>query len=200
MGCIINIPYRFFPLLEVYNLITIDLDTIEYYDSNINQFVYEEGGSVRFEYSLKTIYDWESKWRKPFLKGELTDNEWFDFYMMMALDPIDKKFMTDDVMEKLAKYIGDSHTATRFTSSQEGQNGNNGSTKGKVYTAEELYALMIMSNVPLEFENRNLNRLLVTLRIISSYNAPPKKMSKQDIYRQNTSLNAQRKAQLKTRG
>lgn len=162
--------------------------------------MYEEGGTVRFEYSLKVVYDWEGKWQKSFLKGELTDDEWFDFYMMMALDPIDEKFMTHEVMDTLAKYIGNSNTATKFSSNQQGQNGNNGSTKGKIYTAEELYALMVMANVPLEFEYRNLNRLLVTLRIISSYNNPPKKMSKQDVYRQNASLNAQRKAKLQTKG
>lgn len=181
-------------------MISIDLGTIEYYDSKLNQFVYEDGGVVNFEYSLKAVYDWEAKWRKPFLKGELTDDEWIDFYMAMALDPFDEKFMSEEVMEKLAKYISNSHTATTFSSAQDSQNGNKGSSKGKMYTAEELYALMIMSNVPLEFEHRNLNRLLVILRVISSYNNPPKKMSKQDIYRQNASLNAQRKAKMKTKG
>lgn len=178
-------------------MITIDLGTIEYYDSGSNQFVYDKGGIVRFEYSLKVIYDWESKWKKPFLKGNLTRDESLDFYMLMALDPIDKKFITEDVMLVLSKYIGESHTATTFTSSE---TGTSGISKGKVYTAEELYALMITANVPIEFENRNLNRLLVILRVISAYNSPPKKMSKQDIYKQNAELNRQRKEMLKTKG
>jgi hypothetical protein len=185
--------------MEVQPVLTIDLGTIEYYDGNSNQFVYDDVGVVRFEYSLKVLYDWEGKWKKPFLKGELTDEELVDFYMMMALDPIKEEALTDDVMEKLSTYIGDSGTATKFYSFDNGQNGNS-SASGKTYTAEELYALMISANVPIEFENRNLNRLLVILRIISSHNSPPKKMSKEEIYRQNRELNAQRRAQLKTKG
>lgn len=162
--------------------------------------MYDQGGTVRFEYSLKVIYEWESRWKKPFLKGNLTNEEVIDLYMSMALDPMKIEFMTSDVMDKLSNYIGDTHTATTFSSVSDGQNDNNSSSKGKVYTAEELYAMMFAASVPLEFEHRNLNRLLVILRIISSYNEPPKKMNKTDIYKQNASLNAQRKALLKTKG
>jgi hypothetical protein len=181
-------------------MITINLGKHEYYDSESNQFIYEDGGIVRFEYSLKVLYDWEGKWRKPFLKGGLTDNEWFDFCMMMAIDPIDEKFMTNDVIEILSKYVEDSNTATVFNSTQQSQNGNNMSSKGKFYTSEEIYALMVTANVPMEFETRNLNRLLTILKIISSHNSPPKKMSKQDIYKYNTNLNAQRKAKMNSKG
>lgn len=181
-------------------MIVIDLGTIEYYDSTENQFVYDECGVVRFEYTLKVIYDWEARWKKPFLKGDLTHEELVDFYMRMALDPIKEKFITEDVMNELSNYISDSNTATTFSSSDNGQNGNNPFSKGKIYTAEELYALMFMSRVPLDFENRNLNRLLTILRITSSYNNPPKKMNKQEILRQNAEINARRKAQMNTKG
>lgn len=184
----------------MYDVLTIDLGTIEYYDSDKNQFIYEDGGIVRFEYSLKVMYEWEGRWKKPFLKGERTEQELFDFYMSMALDPIDEKFMTPQVMEQLAKYISSSPTATTFNSTPTGQNGNKTSSGGKVYTSEEIYALMFMANIPLEFENRNLNRLLVILRIMNAYNSPSKKMSKTDIYKQNTQLNALRKQKLRTKG
>lgn len=181
-------------------MLTLDLGVIEYYDSKNNEFIYEEGGIVRFEYTLKVMYEWEGRWKKPFLKGELTNEELFDFYIRMAIDPIDPRFMTEKVMNVLSDYIGDSQTATVFSSGVEGQNGNKTSSKGKIYTAEEIYALMVMANVPLEFENRNLNRLLTMLKIISSYNSPPKKMSKSDIYKQNAQLNAARKRKLNTKG
>jgi hypothetical protein len=180
-------------------LISVDLGTIEYYDSNSNEFVYETGGIVRFEYTLRVVYDWEAKWKKPFLKGGLTEEETVDFYTMMALDPIKKTFLTGEVMSILSKYISDPQTATTF--SQGGQNDNQQSSKsGKIYTAEEVYALMFVAQVPLEWEDRNLNRLLTILRIISIYNNPPKKMSNEDIIKQNRELNAQRRAQLKTKG
>ena len=183
----------------VNSVITLDLGTIEYYDSGSNQFMYEEGGIVRFEYSLKVVYDWEAKWLKPFLKGGLTNEEMVDFYKMMALDPMDERFLTDGVMMKLSEYVSNTPTATTF-SSPGSQNGNQTSRGTKVYTAEEIYALMFSAQISLEFENRNLNRLLTILRIIATYNEEPKKMSQEDIMRQNRELNAQRRAQLKSKG
>lgn len=180
-------------------MITIDLGVYEYYDDYKQEFVTEKGGLARFEYSLKVLYEWESRWRKPFLKGELTEQESLDFYKLMAIDPIDEKFLTMEVIEILTDYVRDTNTATTFTTHDSGQNGNN-NRKNKIYTAEEIYALMFSAGVPLEFENRNLNRLMIILRIIGSYNQPPKKMSRQDILRQNASLNEQRKAKLKTKG
>jgi hypothetical protein len=180
-------------------VIVIDLGTIEYYDSWKNQFIHEDGGIVRFEYSLKAVYNWEGKWRKPFLKGDLTGEEWIDFYMSMALDPIDEKFMTYEVMKVLSNYISESQTATTFSVANESQNGNK-KVRPKIHTAEELYALMFTNGIPIEFESRNLNRLSVILKIINLHNSPPKKMSKYDIYKQNAQLNAERKQQLRTKG
>lgn len=182
-------------------MITIDLGSIEFFDGKENKFAYKDGGKVNFEYSLKAIYDWEGIHQKLFLKGNLTYDETVDFYTKMALTekPLDADFMTDDVMELLAEYIKASHTATTFTQTQEGQNGNN-HTRGKIYSSEELYALMFANNIPLEFEKRNLNRLLVVLRIIALHNNPPKKLSKQDILKQNRQLNAERKKMLNSRG
>lgn len=181
-------------------MITIDLGTLEYYDGIKNEFIEEVGGVVDFEYSLKVVYDWEAKWKKPFLKGNLTDWEIIDFYTMMATTPIDSRFITEEVMMQLANYINETQTATTFSNPDTGQNGGSSFSKAKVYTAEELYALMFMNQIPLEFENRNLNRLTTVLRVISNYNSPPKKMSPQDIQRQNAELNRQRREQLKTKG
>lgn len=181
-------------------MITIDLGVLEYFNSTENEFIEEKGGIVRFEYTLKILYDWEEKWRKPFLKlEERTTEDFVDFCHMMALDPCDKKFITNDVQKLLLEYIQDQPTATTFRT-PDGQNANNGPGKAKLQTAEELYALMFEAGIPLEFENRNLNRLLIILKVISSHNSPGPKMSQQDILKQNKSLNAQRKAKMKTKG
>ena len=180
-------------------MLTIDLGTLEYYDGDSNQFVYEEVGEVRFEYSLKMIYEWESKWRKPFLKSDKTDEELLDFYKRMALDPIKDEAFTDEVMERLSAYIGDPDTATTFSSYENGQS-EGVIARNKKYTAEELYAMMISNNIPLEFENRNLNRLMTVLKIIAAYNNPPKKMTREEIFKQNRELNRQRREELKSKG
>lgn len=145
------------------------------------------------------MYDWEAKWRKPFLKGEYDMFELRDFFHMMAIDPVEIKFLTSGVMEKLSNYIGSTQTATTFSRPNNNQNGNNFNI-GKIYTAEEIYGLMFMNQIPIEFENRNLNRLLVILKVISNYNKPKEKMSRDDILAQNRRLNEERKRKYGTKG
>lgn len=145
------------------------------------------------------MYDWEAKWRKPFLKGEYDMFELRDFFHMMAIDPVEIKFLTSGVMEKLSDYIGSTQTATTFSRPNNNQNGNNFNI-GKIYTAEEIYGLMFMNQIPIEFENRNLNRLLVILKVISNYNKPKEKMSRDDILAQNRKLNEERKRKYGTKG
>lgn len=178
-------------------MITIDLGNLEYFDNEANEFVYEQGGIIRFEYSLKAIYEWESRWKKPFLKGELTYGEMIDIYKCMALDEFDIKFLNDNVSKILSDYISDTNTATSF--SETPSNGS-ASVKGKIHTSEEIYAMMFSASIPLEFENRNLNRLLTIIRVISIQNNPPKKMNKQDVLKQNSNLNKQRRSQMNTTG
>lgn len=179
-------------------MLTIELGTFEYFDSNTNEFIVEKGGLANFEYTLKVVYDWEAKYKKPFLKNEYKDEELLDFFHMMALEPFEDRFLQEPQMKQLIDYIQDGQTATTFSAGPAGEKQVKG--RGKIYTAEELYAIMFQAGVDISFEHRNLNRLLVVLRIIGSHNNPPKKMSKNDILRQNANLNAQRKAQLKTKG
>ena len=146
-------------------MITINLGVTEKYNSELNQFEYEDKGVVRFEYSLRAVYEWEGVYKKPFLKGKLTSEESLDFYIMMALDPVNAEDITPSVARLLSEYIDDPSTATTF--SEHGQNGNKSKT-GKVYTSEEIYALMATSQIDLEWEYRNLNRLLAVLRVVSS--------------------------------
>lgn len=178
-------------------MLTVDLGTIEYFDSKKNEFVYESGGIVRFEYNLKAVYEWEGKWKKPFLKGELTYDEMIDFYKFMALDKFDDKFLNEEINRMITEYISSTNTATKFS---ETTSKSTTQAKNKIHTSEEIYAMMFSAGIPLEFENRNLNRLLTVLRVISVQNNPPKKMTKEEILKQNANLNKQRKAAMKTNG
>ncbi len=178
-------------------MITIDLGDLELYDEDNNEFIVEHGGVVEFEYSLKAVYDWEAMYKKPFLNNQHELHEWMTFYMLMANKPFDARLLTVDVMTRLSKYIDDPCTATTFADHSEG-----GSAKSsqKIHTAESLYAMMTSAGIPLEFENRNLNRLLTMLRVISNSNTPEKKMSKSDIMKQNKELNEKRRQASKTKG
>lgn len=175
-------------------MITINLGVIEEYDAKTNTFTTIEGGTVRFEYSLKVIYEWEGIWQKPFLNSKLNDEQYISLFKLMALDPIDEQFITDEVAVELIKYINHTQTATVFS------NNDKTNKSSKYITSEELYVTMFQAGFPLEFENINLNRLLVMLRILSNRSDKPKKMSRQDIARQNAELNKQRREALKTKG
>lgn len=184
-------------------MLVIDLGEIEYFDSDKQEFIYEKGGLAKFEYSLKVIYEWEGKWKKPFLVKDTsshTNEQMIDLYRMMSLTEFDEKFWSTEVYQQINDYIADGHTATTFSTLPDGQNGNNSMRKAKVNTAEEIYAMMFEAGVDLEFENRNLNRLMTMLKIMANKANPPKKMSQNDILRQNAALNAKRKAQMKTKG
>lgn len=177
-------------------MITIHIDEIEYFDGEFHTFPEK---TVNFEYSLSAIARWEAKWKIPFLSSQLPDNDirTFDFYRCMATDhDLSIEYITEEVAVKLKTYVDTPQTATTFNV----QNGDTPRGKSKVYTAEEVYALMFMNGVPLEFEDRNLNMLFVVLKIISVYSNPPKKMSQEEIKKQNTELNALRKKQYNTRG
>lgn len=180
-------------------MITITFKEQEYYDEANNTFTILPSKTVDFEFSLKAISDWEQKWKIPFLTSKFDNNDirMVDFYLTMSKDPtITQEYIDERTASRLSEYMNDKRTATIFTS----QNDDNVNTKGKIYTAEEIYALMFMNGIDIDFENRNINHLLNVLRIISVYNSPPKKMSKQEVLKQNRELNAKRKAEYNTKG
>lgn len=179
-------------------MLTIQFNEVEYYDDDKEEFISYPQKIVSFEFTLKAVYEWEAKYKVPFLSSGLTGMafELLDFYLMMSKDKtLTIDYLTEPFAEVLWNYIQDGETATTFS-----QNGNKVKGSGKVYTSEELYALMFLNGIPIDFEDRNLNRLLIILRIISVYSSPPEKMSQQDILAQNTRLNAERKAKYNTEG
>jgi hypothetical protein len=67
-------------------------------------------------------------------------------------------------------------------------------------TSEVIYAWMCFNNIPSEYEKWHIKRLLTLIQVCNTYNQPPKKMSKNDIIRNNDAINAARRAAMKTRG
>jgi hypothetical protein len=59
---------------------------------------------------------------------------------------------------------------------------------------------MVSYNIWLECENWHLNRLLTLVKVCNQKAAPPKKQSRRDMIAERQRLNAQRKAQLGSRG
>ena len=66
-------------------------------------------------------------------------------------------------------------------------------------TSEVIYAVMVETGIPFECQDWHINRLLMLLNVLD-LRANPKKMSRNEIYKQNTDLNEQRKARYNTKG
>lgn len=172
----------------------------EQWDSEKEEFIPAVIFSLRLEHSLLSIHDWESKWKKPFLHTtELTLDETLDYIKCMTLDkdvdPVIYSYLSDENIQEIRKYIDDPMTATTF---YDGNNKKGG--KKEIITAEIIYYWMIAQNIPVEFNQWHLSRLLTLIRVCSEKNAPPKKMSKTETARKYAELNAQRKKQLNTKG
>ena len=111
----------------------------------------------------------------------------------MCNEELNPSLITRDDMIKIAEYIQDPQSATTFSNSRD-------TGKKDILTSEVIYAIMTMAQVDLEWENRNFNRLMTILRVISIKNDSENKMSMNEIYKSNSELNEERKKRLGTKG
>ena len=179
---------------------TITIPDIEAFDDESEKFVYVKGRTFVIEHSLVSISKWESKWKKPFITTkEKTVEELRDYVRCMTLTQnVDEeiyKYIPVPIMNEIIEYMNDPMTATWF-SDVDKHNGKNGET----ITSELIYYWMTAANIPIECQKWHLNRLMTLIRIAGEKNQPPKKMNKNDILKQNRSLNAMRRARSKSRG
>lgn len=170
----------------------------EFYDEANNEFIYTKPVTLTLEHSLLSVSKWESKWHKPYLSRDKKTKEEFDDYIrcMCISQPPDMAIISAiprSVANKIVAYIEDPMTATTFS--------DKGRPSREIVTSELIYYWMTASNIPFEpCQKWHLNRLLTLIRVASIKNQPPKKMSKADIMRRNSALNAARRAQYGTRG
>lgn len=103
--------------------------------------------------------------------------------------------LTAPMLNDIVAYMNEQQTATWFSNSTDNKQKN-----GEVITSELVYYWMTAANIPKECEKWHFSRLMTLIRIAGEKNQPPKKMKKNDIYKQNQALNAMRRAKLKSRG
>lgn len=163
------------------------------------------------EHSLVSISKWEEKYKKPFLSTEQKTVEETLYYIkcMTINKPIPEnvyKIIPDEIVDEINEYIADKKTATKIVEQKrEGQSG--GLRKGgKTITSEYMYHLMILYNVPVEFEKWHFSRLMVLIELLkkaqeeSDPTKKKRKLSSAEIMARNNRINAQRRKALKTRG
>ena len=171
----------------------------EGWDEEKQEFVPPQEQILQLEHSLISLSKWESKWDKQFLsKTEKTTEETIDYIRCMTLTQnvkpeVYSNLSVENILQ-VNEYIENPMTATTFVENRDGK------SSREIITAELIYYWMISLNIPVEFDNWHLNRLLTLIRVCNIKNQPPKKRSRREIMSQNASLNAARKQQLNTNG
>lgn len=181
-------------------MLPIHINKGELFNAQTNEFIPVKETTLKLEHSLVSISKWESKWRKPFLTDEEKTNEELDDYIrcMSVSGDIDAnviKMISAKDRQLISEYIGTKMTATWFTKT-DGQKKRN----SEQITSELIYYWMIAYNIPSEYEKWHLSRLLTLIEVCERKNSPPREMSREEIIARNKALNAQRKAQLNSKG
>ena len=183
-------------------MLKLKIPDIDVFDNDLQEFVNIKGCTIQLEHSLISLHRWEQKWNVPFLtKKEKTLEQTIDYIKCMTIsqnvNPMIYKYLTDDTVSEILKYIEEPMTATTFSNNA---NQPGAAPKRETVTAELIYYWMIALQIPVQFEKWHLNSLLTLIEVCNIKNTPPKKLSKNQILSRNKSLNAARRKALGTKG
>jgi hypothetical protein len=172
---------------------------VELWDEGKQEFVYLPGQTLELEHSLVSLSKWESKMCKPFLsKNGTTYEETLEYLKCMMLTPGVSDETYDYLMtHKLAEideYINSSMTATILPPNRGGRG------RPETVTAELIYYWMIAMQIPAQYENWHLNKLITLIGVCNVKNSPDKRRSSDEILRDQMALNDERCKQLNSKG
>lgn len=172
----------------------------EFFDESRNKFITVKGQTIQLEHSLMSISKWESKWQKAFLsRVPRTPEETTDYIRCMTITPnVDPNLyfcLTPENVNTVQRYIDDPMSALRFRG--EGGKQKGGTPKPK--TSEQIYAAMVMLEIPFECQKWHLNRLLNLIHECELLNDGGK-MSRKDSAKLMKQMNAARRAKHHSRG
>jgi hypothetical protein len=179
-------------------MLTIVVSGVEMFNDTTQEFTTEGDVVLELEHSLVSLSKWESKHEKPFLgSDDKTIEEVLEYVKFMTLTKVPEETfsrLSEANVEEINNYINAKMTATWF-------NDQPGTPQSReVITAELIYYWMIAFQIPFECETWHLNRLFTLIRVCNIKQSKPKKMSRAEIAARNRELNAQRRAQFKTKG
>lgn len=181
-------------------MLTIIVPAKELYFSETNTFENIGEHTLKLEHSLISISKWESKWHKSFINTTNKTVEETIYYIKCMtitpnVNPLVYICLTAKNFKEINDYINDPMTATTFSEDNSKPKNSN-----KKITAEVIYARMIMSGIPLEWEKRHINQLITLIRVCESYQQPAKKMGRSEILSKRKALNAARRKKYNSTG
>ncbi len=170
----------------------------EGFNDATQEFVATESFELELEHSLVSLSKWEQEWEVPFLDNDKKTREQILSYIMcmdLRGNFTQEMFLrlNDDHFEEITTYINAKMTATTIRERP-------GRKSNQVVTSELIYYWMIALNVPVEFENWHLNRLLMLIKVCNIQNAPKDKMSRAEAAAENRTLNEQRRRETGSSG
>lgn len=178
-----------------HDFLYIEVDSLSLFDEENQRFIDRPKQKVEFRYTLKNLDEWESKHKKRFLDNkDLTDDELLDFIKIMCTDKsFDFNRLDVDQYNRIIQYVyKDVPSATVLPKSKKKSKAGQ---RQSVFTSEILYAHMAINGIPFEWENRNLNKLMLLINTVNSLQAPPEKMSNTEAMDEQRSIIEQRRAE-----
>lgn len=180
-------------------MLHITIPETELWDERNERFIAVKECELALEHSLVSISKWEAKWCKPYLAPDKkTFEETMDYIRCMTLTqnvkPEVYKCITAEQISQIFKYIDAPMTATKIVDLTPPK------TSRRIITNEEIYYAMIAYGIPMECQKWHLNRLFMLIRVCEKKSEKPKKMSKAEVMRQYSSLNAARRKRYNSKG
>ena len=180
-------------------MLTITVGATDVYDEASGTFGDHGGVELQLEHSLVSLSKWESIHEKPFLGKDAKTPEEVTSYvecMLLTSDPPRHilQSLSEENVQAINDYIDKKMTATWFSERTRSP------AVSEIITSELIYYWMVTFNIPWEAQHWHLNRLFTLIRVCNTKQETPKKMSRAEVARRNRDLNAQRKAQLGTKG
>lgn len=179
-------------------MLQIVIPATELFDERTLTFTYTKEQTLRLEHSLVSLSKWESKWCKPFLSSDKSDEEIVDYIKCMTLTqnvkPEVYDLLTPQNIAQINEYINAPMTATTFREQGKGKKSR------EIITAEIIYYWMITLGIPFECQKWHINSLLTLIRVCEIKNQPKKKGNKQDTYNRYRALNEARRQKLNSKG
>lgn len=187
-------------------MLTIRTPQRELFDEAKQEFINTESVKLELEHSLVSLSKWESEWEKPFLSNdEKTEEETYSYIYCMCLnseeipqETFKPGMFSVENLEEINAYINKKMSATFFRETPNQTGG-----RREIITSEVIYYWLIAMSIPTNpCEYWHLNRLFNLIKVTNEKNNPKKTNNKPsaDALAERRRLNAERRAQLATRG